>query len=226
MTQLVIGVGEIGSAIKQVLDCDGYDEFKKMTEVQNEYDVLHICFPYNDDFIHQVKSYQRWFNPILTIIHSTVPIGTSEILRSVSSPVRGVHPHLFEGVKTFVKFFGGEKSRTAAKLFTNVGIKTQIHPDSRTIEAMKLWDTTIYGFNIILEKAIHEYCEKHNLDFDIIYTQANQTYNDGYRELDMPQFQKYVLGHRDGKIGGHCVIPNCDLLDSWVPELIKDKNNQ
>lgn len=226
MTQLVIGVGEIGSAIKQILDCDGYDEFKKMTEVENEYDVLHICFPYNDDFIHQVKAYQKRFNPVLTIIHSTVPIGTSEILRSVSSPVRGVHPHLYEGVKTFVKFFGGEKSRTAAKLFSNVGIKTQTHPDSRTTEAMKLWDTTMYGFNIILEKAIHEYCEKNNLDFDIIYTQANQTYNDGYRELGMPQFQKYVLNHRDGKIGGHCVIPNCDLLESWVAELIKNKNNQ
>ena len=83
MTQLVIGVGEIGLAIKQVLDCDGYDEYKNMTEVQNEYDVLHICFPYNDDFIHQVKAYQKRVNPILTIIHSTVPIGTSEILRSV-----------------------------------------------------------------------------------------------------------------------------------------------
>lgn len=226
MKQLVIGVGEIGMAIKQVLDCDGYDEFKNMTDVADEYDVLHICFPYGVLFEMQVNDYKSRFNPILVVVHSTVPIGTCDKLKAVSSPVRGVHPHLFEGVKTFVKFFGGEHCKTAARLFSDVGVKTQTHPDARTTEAMKLWDTTMYGFNIILEKAIYEYCEKYNLDFDIVYTQANQTYNDGYRELDMPQFQKYVLGHRDGKIGGHCVIPNCDLLDSWVGELIKDKNNQ
>lgn len=225
MKNLVIGLGQIGSAIKEVLNCDAYDPYKGITDVQDYYDTLHVCIPYSDDFIAQIQDYQFKFRSNLTIIHSTVPIGTSDILHSVSSPVRGVHPHLVEGVRTFIKYFGGTKSATAGKIFSDLGIQVYNHEDSRTIEALKLWDTTVYGFNIVLEKAIYEYCKENNLDFDTLYTHSNRTYNEGYEKLGMSQFKKYVLTHKDGKIGGHCVINNCDLVDSWIADFIKVKNN-
>jgi hypothetical protein len=28
----------------------------------------------------------------------------------------------------------------------------------------------------------------------------------------------------DGKIGGHCLIPNANLLNSWIADLILQKN--
>lgn len=223
MKNLVIGLGQIGSAVSEVLNCQGYDSFKNIT-VQGQFDTLHICFPYTPDFVSQVEEYQRAFGANLIIIHGTVPVGTCDALGAVSSPVRGVHPHLVEGIRTFVKYFGGKQAAEAAEIFSDLGIRIYTHEDSRTIEALKLWDTTIYGFNIILEKAIHEYCTNNNMDFDLLYRHSSLTYNEGYAKLGMPHFSKYVLSHKDGKIGGHCVVNNCDLLDSWVADFIKDKN--
>lgn len=225
MKQLVIGLGEIGSAIQKILNCEGYD-IKIVTLLEDLYDVLHICFPYFDGFEDAVLKYKETYKANLIIVHSTVPIGTCEKIGAVSSPCRGVHPHLEKGIRTFVKFFGGEDADNAAKIFSDLGIETYIVADSRSVEAFKLWDTTIYGFNIILEKEINRFCKDNGLDFYTVYTSANESYNIGYRQLGMEQFQKYVLGHKEGKIGGHCVIPNCDLLESWVAELIKEKNGE
>jgi len=224
--QIVIGLGEIGTAIQKILGCEGYDQRMGLLEKPMKHEVIHICFPYFKGFEKEVRNYKKKFRAKLVIIHSTVPIGTSEKLNSVASPCRGVHPHLEEGIRTFTKFFGGEKAEEAAKLFSSHGITTYSCKDSRSIEAMKLWDTTIYGFNIVLEKEIHRFCEENDLDFDKVYTKANISYNEGYEELGKPQFKKYILKHSEGKIGGHCVIPNCDLLDSWVAKTIKKKNNE
>lgn len=223
---LVIGVGEIGTAIQKILKCDGYDPYKGLTEVEDSYDILHICAPYFEAFEAVIQNYEIRFNSNLTIIHGTMPIGTCERLGAVASPCRGVHPNLEEGIRTFVKFFGGKKAPQAAKIFEDLGIRVSIDEDSRTIEALKLWDTTIYGLNIILEKEIYRYCKENNLNFDKIYTESNLTYNSGYEALGKPQFKKYILKHSEGKIGGHCVVPNCNLLDSWVTDLIKEKNNK
>jgi len=181
---------------------------------------MHICFPYSEDFIEQVKAYQLRFKPRLTIIHSTVPVGTSERLNVVHSPVRGKHPDLEGGVRTFAKFFGGHEAKLAADIF-RPHTKVITTKNSRETEALKLWDTTIYGLNIAIEKEIHKYCEEHGLNFDIVYTRANETYNEGYAKLGMPQFTKYVLQHRDEKIGGHCVVQNTKLFNHPILEWIK-----
>jgi UDP-N-acetyl-D-mannosaminuronate dehydrogenase len=227
MNHLVIGLGEIGTAIQNILQCDGYDYIdKKMPD--SEYDVIHICYPYFEDFRTETIFYKDCFKANLVIIHSTVPIGTTESLGDdyVVSPCRGVHPRLEEGIRTFVKYFGGKKAHEAAQIFGSLGmaIKTHATTDSRSIEALKLWDTTIYGWNIILEKEIHKFCKENNLDFDFVYTLANLSYNIGYRELKQNQYKKYILTHKDGPIGGHCIIPNCELLDSWVSDVIIEKN--
>ena len=222
--QIVLGLGEIGSAIRKILDCDGYDSKNGELNGSEQYDVIHVCFPYFPSFVETVMDYRKKLDARLVIVHSTVPIGTSLVLESVASPCRGVHPHLEEGIRTFVKFFGGKQAEEAAEYFSELGIPTLVDPDSRSVEAMKLWDTTIYGFNIALEKEIFDYCDRNGLNFDRVYTQANLTYNEGYEKLGMPQFKKYVLKHHKGKIGGHCVIPNCQLLDSWVAKYVESKN--
>ncbi|MFA6898037.1 MAG: hypothetical protein WC250_01365, partial [Candidatus Paceibacterota bacterium] len=182
---LVVGGGEVGSAINSILK--GSEIFDidptKNSVSQKRYLNLHICFPYNRDFVKSVQKYQKQFKPSLTIIHSTVPLGTSDKLKAVHSPVRGIHPHLAKSLKIFPKFFGGPKARLAAEIFDRVGVKILCTPKAETTEAMKLWDTTIYGLNIILEKEIHKFCEDNSVDFDVVYTKANQSYNAGYRIL-------------------------------------------
>lgn len=220
MTHLVLGLGEIGSAIQKILGSDGYDPKVNPDKDVKFYDVLHICFPYSAEFVKAVKMYERELHADLVIVHSTVPVGTCDENGWVHSPVRGVHPDLELGIRTFVKFFGGAQSSRAAGIFSELGIKTYGLAYAKNTEALKLWDTTIYGMNILIEKGIAAYCEKHGLDFETVYTLANATYNEGYAMLGKPQFSKYVLAHKDGPIGGHCVIPNAELLDHPLAEIL------
>jgi hypothetical protein len=224
---LVIGLGQIGTAIRDILDADCVDLSKdKSNFEERNYEVLHICFSYGNEFVSTVQEYQLRFSPKITIIHSTVPVGTSEKLFAVHSPCRGIHPNLKEGILTFVKYFGGEKAEEAACYFNDCGIRTHTHPASRNTEAMKLWDTTIYGWNIILEKMIFAYCKENNLDFDLVYTKANESYNEGYEKLGHAEYKKYILKHIDGKIGGHCVMNNLDLLESEISTIVKSYNSK
>lgn len=223
MENIVIGLGEVGTAIASILECEGIDVNQ---EADNKsYKTIHICFPYSENFVEYVKQYQEKYSPEYTIIHSSVPVGTSIQCNAVHSPVRGIHPFLEKGIRTFVKYFGGSDAYECAEVFKNKGIDVFITPSSNDTEALKLWDTTQYGLNILIEKEIHKFCKENQLDFDLIYTQANITYNKGYNELGYPQFTKYVLEHREGEIGGHCVIPNSKLIDSPLSELLWNTKN-
>ncbi len=96
-SSLVVGLGEVGMALQEVLECDGHDPFKGIEAKEGHYDVLHIAFPYNQtkyNFKTVVAEYRKKFTPNLVIIHSTVPVGVSRELDAVHSPIRGVHPHL------------------------------------------------------------------------------------------------------------------------------------
>lgn len=232
-THLVIGCkGQIGSALHTVLsehyqNTDGID----LGVVSNRrcFDVIHICIPYTEEFNLFVRDYVGKYGctDTLVIIHSTVPVGTSRKHRAVHSPMRGVHPNLVQGIKTFTKFFGGPKALEARQLFSFMGIDTVATSNSDNTEALKLWDTTYYGWNLVFEKDIHAYCEKHGLDYDLVYTLANRTYNDGYRELGMGEVVRPVFKHVDGPIGGHCVLPNATLLtDSFTARVVSEKGNQ
>jgi len=79
---------------------------------------------------------------------------------------------------------------------------------------------------IALNKYIHKWCVQNGIDFDIAYTEFNKTYNDGYEKLGKLNVVRPYLKHMDGKIGGHCVMPNLDfLVDSEITNLIKWGNN-
>lgn len=223
--QLVIGTGEVGQAILAVLGCYGTDR-SDGASLEKKFRVLHICFPYSDTFVQDVASYYNFYEAELVIVHSTVPVGTCDPEGWIHSPIRGVHPDLELGVRTFVKFFGGARAHEAAALFRDKGIKCMTSPDAKDMEALKLWDTTIYGWNILIEKAIRNYCEVHGLDFGTVYTLANATYNEGYALLGKPQFSKYVLKDFPGPIGGHCVLPNLDLLDDPIARIAKDLHSK
>jgi hypothetical protein len=227
MKTLIIGYGEIGKSLEKVLS-KKYEVYVRDVElipdIQSAH-VMHVCFPYSKKFVREVKKYQKWYKPKYTIIHSTVPIGTSNKCNAYYSPVRGVHPHLEESLKTFVKYFA-PKNRYLKNYFTHVGIPIEEADKRETLEVMKLYCTTLYGLNVIAEKEIWTYCKKHDLDFDLVYTKCNQTYNEGYKKLGFPQYSKYVLNHSDGKIGGHCIIPNCYLLDTDIAKFILNQNNK
>jgi len=64
------------------------------------------------------------------------------------------------------------------------------------------------------------------LDFGDVYTVPNQDYNKGYTKLGLERVVRPVLKYVPGSIGGHCLIPNCELLDAWITDIIKDRNKE
>ncbi len=218
---IVIGRGEVGRAVSAVL-ADAFDVscIDKGETADGPFDTMHVCIPYSPRFVRIVRDYAKLYAPRIVVVHSSVPVGTCAKLSAVHSPVRGVHPHLEQGIRTFVKLFGGHDARQAARMFEACKVKTSCTPLPETTEAAKLWDTTIYGLNITLEKIIHAYCKKRRLPFDIVYTLMNKTYNAGYAALGRPEYAKYVLKHVDGPIGGHCVLNNCRLLGGPAADFV------
>jgi hypothetical protein len=129
-------MGQIGTALFKVLKerytVYGYDKKDQQDPMSSlaegvGFDVLHVAFPYSRDFVNDVKIYKKIFGHAhtITIIHSTVPVGTTDqIDNAVHSPVRGIHPDLVGGIKTFVKFFGGRLAKDAAKIIDELWIKS------------------------------------------------------------------------------------------------------
>lgn len=223
----IIGIGEIGKSLSLLLE-KKYQVTKVDIKDQPSaelVDVMHICIPYTKEFVREVKRYKKKYKPNYTVIHSTVPLGTADKCKAYYSPVRGIHPHLEESLKIFIKYLA-PKSDYLVKYFNHIGIEVEEHESTQTLEVMKLYCTTLYGLNIIAEKEIYEFCKKHNLDFDMVYTKSNRTYNEGYKKLGFPQYARYNLKHHDGKIGGHCVIPNCEILKTDIAKFILKQNKK
>ncbi len=236
----ILGYGEVGKAIAQFYQSprlrNRFGGQVKIKDIERDDDlrgveILHVCFPWSSIFIKIVKKEIKRIKPKLTIIHSTVASGTVKKIGGwvVHSPVRGIHPKLFQGIKTFVKYIGADNQAAgemAKSHLESLGIKTKLLMPSATTEALKLWDTAQYGWMIALNKEIKKWCDKKKLNFDEIYTGANKSYNDGYKKLGRPEVQRPYLKYVPGKIGGHCVISNCHLLDSEIAEFILRKNKQ
>lgn len=222
---IVVGGGEVGMAIAEILTAPIHDPFKNIFVNATACKFLHICIPFSNSkkFSRIVKDYRSMFGPTYIVVHSSVPVGTCDALGVIHSPIRGVHPNLTLGIRTFVKYFGGKNAFDAAVVFMNLGIQAKTFSHARTTEALKLWDTTQYGLMIYINKRIHNWCIKNNVDFNTVYTDANKSYDEGYTSpaLGMPHVVRPYLEYVSGAIGGHCVLPNAKLLDKKIHKLLK-----
>jgi hypothetical protein len=216
-TNLVIGQGQIGTALAQVLECDSHD----IEPLEGHYDIIHITIPYSSQFKKIVKECQERYTPEITVVHSTVPVGTCEKLGACHSPVTGVHPDLAESMKTFTKFVSGEGAEVVVEAMKAKNIPAVVAGQSGNTEAGKLFALLIYGVNVLLEKEIFEYCEKNGLDYQVTYTEFVKMYNQGYEDMGKPHYKMYDLVHMTGGIGGHCVTQNAPLLKTKFAKLLK-----
>ena len=62
---------------------------------------------------------------------------------------------------------------------------------------------------------VMEMCECEGLDFDEVMTLYNKTYNEGYSALGKSNVVRPVL-YGTKKIGGHCVVPNANILKNYM----------
>lgn len=210
---LIIGVGEVGEALRNVLYNYYFVDTKDKEDlISKKIDIIHICYRYNKNFIKSVKEYQKIYKPKYTIIHSSVPVGTSRKCNAIHSPIIGQHPFLEEGIKTFPKMIGGEKASEVADCFRKAGLKVILFDKQETTESAKLFLTEYYRICIEFTKQVKRYCDKYNLNFHEVYTIPNQIYNYGYEKLGHKEFIHSILQPIMTKIGGHCVMNNKKLI--------------
>lgn len=222
----IIGCGEIGSSIAKVYrsfenyDVRVVDPFLNFNDDIKGVEILNICIPFIDNFVDIVKDYIQKSNPSYTVIHSTVSPGTTKLIggKVCHSPMRGLHPNLDLGMKTFLKYIGPEDAESAISYqmhLLELGIRSHICKDSKTTEYAKLLDTTYYGMCIAFHSDVGQLCEDENMDFEEVMTLFNQSYNEGYTKLGKTNVIRPIL-YPTKKIGGHCVVPNAKILKKFM----------
>lgn len=229
MRSLIIGLGEIGKAVQEVIgnydEVSTYDINLPEESISSDIDILHICFPYSEEFVQFVKEYVALFKPWHIVVWATVPIGTTKQIKgAIHSPVEGRHPELARSIKDMSRWIGAN-NKTEGEFFSGYFIRMYIHTrvveSSDFTEALKLLSTTEYGVNIEFARYKKQVAAGIGMDFDLT-KEWNRDYNKLYHNLGMDWAQKYVLDAPVGTKGGHCVTPNAKLLYEQFPdELVK-----
>jgi UDP-glucose 6-dehydrogenase len=215
---LVVGVGEVGGALATVLE----SKHKvarldlKPVAIEAAVEVMHICFPFSSrtQFENAARGYIHHFAPRLTIINSTVLPGTTRNLAEstgacvVYSPVRGKHARMTAEMLQYTKFVSALDNASiemARAHFAAAGMKTRAIAIPESLELAKLAETSYFGVLIAFAQELNRYASVVGADYDQI--------SSFFEEVDfLPPVNYYP-----GFIGGHCVIPNINLLLQLAP---------
>lgn len=208
---IVAGMGEIGRPLLQILnrtyDSVGIDVAP--TQIDRPCSVLHVCYPFQiPDFVGTTVNYIRKYEPELTIINSTVVIGTTRMVQQrveqpvVYSPVRGKHARMEQELLEYRKFvtgFDSEATQHAALHFARAGFKVATFRQPEIGELSKLVETTWLGILVGWAQEI----ERMAADCGASYEEVNAF----IKEIEFLPGKVFP-----GRIGGHCVMPNIGLL--------------
>lgn len=239
--EVVCGLGEIGKPVYEIFSSSfptqGFDIDPKLIPKNNskfdkyETKFLHICIPFNSRFIRNIQELKKKFSPQGIVIHSTISPGTTKKIQDkikdipiIYSATRGVHKRMLSDLKKYVKFFSLEKDAPRVKwassqyvsIMKKCVVKTKQMTNPITLELAKIVvDTSYYGWLINYAQISNIIAQKHNVDYDEMWSFADE-------------IQKF-LGNRPkmfpGFIGGHCVIPNLELIDDSALWQIDKINN-
>jgi UDP-N-acetyl-D-mannosaminuronate dehydrogenase len=230
-TTVVVGLGEVGGPLLQVIKAAGrpavgLDVDTVRYPERDTVGVMHICFPFEiDDFVGEAARYVERLAPQLTIVNSTVAVGTTRAIRERTgapvaySPVRGKHARMAQELTSYVKYVGADDTATArqaAEHFKSVGMQTKVVGSAETAELTKLTETTYFALLIAWAQTVDRWCEEIDADYDEVVS--------FYEEIGFFPPVKYF----PGVIGGHCAMPNIELLarttDSPLLHAIRESN--
>lgn len=217
---LIAGLGEVGKPLMQVaserFDTVGIDILP--VAVEGPVEVLHVCYPFQiPDFIGQTARYIDRYQPSLTLIHSTVSVGTTRAIAErtgtavVNSPVRGKHARMVEELRRYTKFVGAMDSTSGAVAVRHLeamGLKTRLLSSPEATELAKLTETTYFGLMIAWAQEVERYCDLAGQEYEEVAA--------FYDEIKFFPAVKYF----PGIIGGHCVMPNIQILKHWTPSAL------
>jgi UDP-N-acetyl-D-mannosaminuronate dehydrogenase len=212
-TVVVVGLGEVGRPLLDLLSqhhkAVGVDVSPPSERVE-DVDVMHVCYPFEiKDFVGETARYIERFSPGLTIVNSTVGIGTTRAIAErtgaavVHSPVRGKHARMREELVRYVKFVGAldpASGKNAVEHFESMGLRTRVLSSPEATELAKLTETTYFGLLVAWAQEVERYCDRLGQNYDEVVSI--------YDEINFLPPVKYF----PGVIGGHCVMPNIEIL--------------
>ncbi|HZR66786.1 MAG TPA: hypothetical protein VFA85_16710 [Terriglobales bacterium] len=220
---VVIGLGEVGKPILDLISdsCDAIGvDVAPLAKPIEHVDVMHVCYPFEiPDFVGETASYIEKFKPALTIIESTIGVGTTRKIAErtgadvVHSPVRGKHVRMLKELREYTKFIGAmndDAGKRAAEHFQAAGVKTKIVSTPEASELAKLTETTYFGALIAFAQDVERYCDASGANYDEIVS--------FYEEINYLPRVKFF----SGIIGGHCVMPNIEILGAFQKSVVLD----
>ena len=219
---VVVGLGEVGKPLfelaSQYHETIGVDI--EPVEVAGAVDVLHICYPFQiQDFVGETVRYIERYKPVLTVINSTVAVGTTRAVEGwaqspvANSPIRGKHARMLQDMQKYTKFVGATdpaSARRAAQHFESLGLKTKVLSSPEATELAKLTETTYFGVMIAWAQEVERYSDEWGADYDEVAS--------FYEEIGFFPPVKYF----PGVIGGHCVMQNIAILSRLKPSMLLD----
>ena len=239
---IVAGIGEIGKPILKLLSKHGVvvgfdsnpdlmDErkFERYESLKTSF--LHIAIPVTGKFINNVLKLYKKFQPECIVIHSTIKPGMTEKLQEklsipvIYSATRGVHKRMVYDLKRYTKFFVISANAPRGKWATTryvqsmkrCGIKTKKMSKPETLELAKIiCDTSYLGWLVNYAQLSNVIAIKHGVDYDEMWSFSDEIQKFlGNRPKMYPSF-----------IGGHCVIPNLNLINNESLNIISKMNNR
>lgn len=218
---IVAGLGEVGNPLLQILsrsyDCKGVDIAP--VQIDRPCSVLHVCYPFQlPDFVGTTASYIQKYKPALTVINSTLAVGTTRKVQErvstpvVYSPVRGKHAKMEQDMLHYQKFVGGfdeQSTQRAAEHFAGAGFAVSKFRNPEVGELSKLVETTWLGILIGWAQDV----ERMAVSCGASYEEVNAF----IKEISF--LPSHVF---PGRIGGHCVMSNIAILRSKMSSKLLD----
>ncbi len=215
-TILVIGLGEIGKPlyhlIKKVYQKTIGKDIQPV-DINSQIGIMHICVPFKNSssFVEIVNDYAIKYSPEVIVVNSTVVPGTTEAIEkttnipSIFSPIRGKHTRMESELLFYTKFVSGENVSAVQRIsehFISIGMKTEIIKKAASLELAKLLETTYFGLLIAWAQEMDRFAGDIKGDYgEIVKFFQEISY------LPPVVFQP-------GFIGGHCIMPNIEILKS------------
>jgi UDP-N-acetyl-D-mannosaminuronate dehydrogenase len=218
---VVAGLGEVGRPLLEILgrayECVGVDVAP--VQIDRPCSVLHICYPFQlPDFIRTTVSYINKYRAELTIINSTLAVGTTRNVQErvdspvVYSPVRGKHAKMAQEMLHYKKFVAGcdkQSTHNAERHFVTAGFRVGTFRNPEAGELSKLVETTWLGVLVGWAQEVERMAVECGTSYDEV--------NSFIEEISF--LPSHVF---PGRIGGHCVMPNIEILRSKFSSKILD----
>lgn len=215
MKSLIIGAGEVGTSLFKVISPCHETRIKDLAPMEVDgVEVLHICYPDSDRFVEITKNYILKYKPKLTIVNSSVKVGTTLELGKevVYSPIRGRHPNLESEIKIYAKLVAGfdvQQIELAREYFELCGLNVIASDDPSGLELCKLLSNIHMGLEIAWRQEVSRILKNFNVG-EPVYQHWEETYQQGYLDLNQPHLIRPIM--RPDPIGGHCILPCTEIL--------------